>query len=335
MFHTIKHGTLEYLTADALEGAIHCFSTRYGGVSEGQFSTLNLGTSRGDKFENVVENYRILGSAVGFTPEEVVHTWQEHTDTILRVGKADRGKGLFRNQPEVCDGLITDEPGVALVCFAADCTPVLLFDPVKNVAAAVHAGWRGRLTNHKVFGEANAVLAGDALLTAAFGQLARAELPAERIGKAVALLSQRAGECGMVGGQVLDLAGEQLVLTEEEIYNVHRLKTGALISAACQLGVIAAGGTQEQLDAADRYAEALGFAFQTRDDMLDVLGDAGKMGKATGMDENKNTFVRLYGVGACSRLIEKETQKSIEALGVFEDSEFLKELSMKLAIREC
>ena len=117
---------------------------------------------------------------------------------------------------------------------------------------------RGRLTNHKVFGEANAVLAGDALLTAAFGQLARAELPAERIGKAVALLSQRAGECGMVGGQVLDLAGEQLVLTEEEIYNLHRLKTGALISAACQLGVIAAGGTQEQLDAADRYAEALG-----------------------------------------------------------------------------
>ena len=128
----------------------------------------------------------------------------------------------------------------------------------------------------------------------------------------------------MVGGQVLDLAGEQLVLTEEEIYNVHRLKTGALISAACQLGVIAAGGTQEQLDAADRYAEALGLAFQTRDDMLDVLGDAGKMGKATGMDENKNTFVRLYGVGACSRLIEKETQKSIEALGVFEDSEFFK-----------
>ena len=144
---------------------------------------------------------------------------------------------------------------------------------------------RGRLTNHKVFGEANAVLAGDALLTAAFGSLAKAELPAERICKAVALLSKCAGECGMVGGQVLDLAGEQLVLTEEEIYNVHRLKTGALISAACQLGVIAAGGTQEQLDAADRYAEALGLAFQTRDDMLDVLGDSGKMGKATGMDE--------------------------------------------------
>ena len=194
---------------------------------------------------------------------------------------------------------------------------------------------RGRLTNHKVYGEATAVLAGDALLTAAFGHLAAAPLPASRVVKATRVLSLCAGELGMVGGQVLDLAGEQLVLTEEEIYNVHRLKTGALISAACQLGVIAAGGTQEQLDAADRYAEALGLAFQTRDDMLDVLGDSGKMGKATGMDENKNTFVRLYGVGACSRLIEKETQKAIEALGAFEDSDFLKELSMKLAIREC
>ncbi len=143
MFHTIKKGSLEYLTADALEGAIHCFSTRYGGVSEGQFATLNLGTSRGDKFENVVENYRILGDAVGFRPEEVVHTWQEHTDIILRAGKADCGKGLFCNQPDVCDGLITDEPGVALVCFAADCTPVLFYDPVQRVVAAVHAGWRG------------------------------------------------------------------------------------------------------------------------------------------------------------------------------------------------
>ncbi len=194
---------------------------------------------------------------------------------------------------------------------------------------------RGRLTNHKVFGEANAVLAGDALLTAAFGVAASANLPPERIVKAVSLLSLCAGERGMVGGQVLDLAGEQLVLTEDEIYTLHRLKTGALISAACRLGVTAAGGSDAQLQAADDYAQALGLAFQTRDDMLDVLGDSGKMGKATGMDENKNTFVRLYGVGACSKLIEKQTQLAIGALGCFEDSDFLKELSLKLAIREC
>ena len=143
MFHTIKKGSLEYLTADTLAGTAHCFSTRLGGVSEGALASLNLGVHRGDRFENVVENYRILGIAVGFTPEEVVFTWQEHTDTILRVGKADCGTGLFRQQPVVCDGLVTNEPGVALVCFAADCTPVLLYDPEMHAIAAVHAGWRG------------------------------------------------------------------------------------------------------------------------------------------------------------------------------------------------
>ena len=143
MFHTIQHGTLEYLTADALEGSAHCFSTRLGGVSEGQLSSLNLGTHRGDKPENVRENYRILGKAVGFAPEETVFTRQEHTDLLLRVGRADCGTGLDREQTTVCDGILTDEPGVVLVCFAADCTPVLLFDPVRQAIAAVHAGWRG------------------------------------------------------------------------------------------------------------------------------------------------------------------------------------------------
>lgn len=143
MFHTIKQGTLEYLTADALEGSVHCFSTRLGGVSEGVLSALNLGTHRGDKPENVRENYRILGKAVGFAPEETVFTRQEHTDLLLRVGRADCGTGLDREQTTVCDGILTDEPGVALVCFAADCTPVLLFDPVRQAIAAVHAGWRG------------------------------------------------------------------------------------------------------------------------------------------------------------------------------------------------
>ncbi len=143
MFHTIKNGTLEYLAADALSGSVHCFSTRLGGVSEGALASLNLGTHRGDKPENVLENYRILGRAVGFSPEQTVFTHQEHTNIILRVGAADRGTGLFRPQETVCDGLITNEPGVALVCFSADCTPVLLFDPVSRAVAAIHAGWRG------------------------------------------------------------------------------------------------------------------------------------------------------------------------------------------------
>ena len=143
MFHTIRQGTLEYLTADALEGSVHCFSTRHGGVSEGVLSSLNLGTHRGDLPENVRENYRILGAAAGFTPEETVFTRQEHTDCLIRVGKADRGTGLDREQTTVCDGILTDEPDVALVCFGADCATILLYDPVHPVIAAVHAGWRG------------------------------------------------------------------------------------------------------------------------------------------------------------------------------------------------
>ena len=143
MFHTIKQGTLEYLTADALTGSIHCFSTRLGGVSEGCLASLNLGTHRGDKPENVLENYRILGTAVGFQSEDTVFTKQRHTDIVRRVGRENRGEGLLREQTEVCDAQITDEPGVALVAFTADCTPILLFDPVRKAIAAIHAGWRG------------------------------------------------------------------------------------------------------------------------------------------------------------------------------------------------
>ena len=111
-------------------------------------------------------------------------------------------------------------------------------------------------------------------------------------------------------------------------------KTGALIQAACQIGVVAAGGTQQQLDAAKTYAQNLGLAFQIRDDMLDVLGDAAKLGKATHVDENKNTFVRLYGIGACSKMIESETKTAIDALGCFENSDFLVEMARQLALRE-
>ena len=142
-FHTVRLGELEYLTADVLAGSRHCFSTRLGGVSGGELSSLNLGTHRGDAPGNVRENYAILGAAVGFSPEDTVFTKQVHTDTVLRVGKGDRGTGLFREQEVPCDALITDEPGVALCCFSADCVPILLYDPVRRAAAAVHSGWRG------------------------------------------------------------------------------------------------------------------------------------------------------------------------------------------------
>ena len=142
-FEVCRKGELEYLRAANLRGTVHCFTTRYGGVSEGVLSGLNLGIHRGDKPENVLENYRRLGDAVGFRPEDVVFTHQTHTAIVRRVGREDRGQGLFYPVPGDFDGLITNETGVALIVFSADCTPILLHDPVHHAIGAVHAGWRG------------------------------------------------------------------------------------------------------------------------------------------------------------------------------------------------
>lgn len=139
---TKKMGNLEYLAAESIP-VPHCFSTRLGGVSRGSLSSLNLGIHRGDDPENVVENFRILGEAVGFSPEDTVFTRQIHTDVVRRVGSANRGEGLFTPVRADCDALITEEPGVALTVFTADCTPVLLYDPVTGAVGAAHAGWRG------------------------------------------------------------------------------------------------------------------------------------------------------------------------------------------------
>ena len=142
-FYVNQKGTLEYLTASALEGTAHCFSTRFGGVSQGHLASLNLGVHRGDIRENVLENYRILGEAVGFDPRNTVFTKQIHSDIVERVGEGERGRGLLREVEKGCDGLITNVPNVALTVFSADCTPVLLYDPVQRAVGAVHAGWRG------------------------------------------------------------------------------------------------------------------------------------------------------------------------------------------------
>lgn len=140
-FITATAGPLEYLRSDTLT-ARHAFSTRYGGVSTGDLDSLNLGVHRGDRPGNVLENYRRLGRAVGFSVRDLVFTRQIHTDQVRIVTAADRGQGLFFPAPD-CDGLITNTPGVALAAFSADCTPILLFDPAAGAVGAVHAGWRG------------------------------------------------------------------------------------------------------------------------------------------------------------------------------------------------
>ena len=139
---TVTKGTLEYLQAEGIT-APHCFTTRYGGVSEGSLSSLNLGIHRGDQWENVLKNYEILGNALGFDTRKLVLSHQTHTDIILRVGEEQAGAGLFAPELPECDGLITNEPGVALTVFTADCTPILLQDTVTGAVGAVHAGWRG------------------------------------------------------------------------------------------------------------------------------------------------------------------------------------------------
>ena len=193
---------------------------------------------------------------------------------------------------------------------------------------------RGRPTNHKVYGEAMAILAGDALLTDAFLSASEAKLThPEAMAQAMALLATCAGSSGMVGGQVLDIMSEERQISEEEILNIQSRKTGGLIRAACGLGAIAGGATREQVDAACRFADNLGLAFQIRDDMLDVIGTQEEMGKGVGTDETKNTFVRLYGLEKCEELVQKYTDYALNALKIFDDAQYLTELAKGLTDR--
>lgn len=139
---TKKFGPLEILTAENIT-APHCFTTRLGGVSTGIFDSLNLSLSRGDQQANVVENYRRVGEILGFAPEDVVNARQIHSDIVVRVGRQHRGLLTVPGASPECDALITNEPGVVLYVSTADCTPILLHDPVTGAVGAAHAGWRG------------------------------------------------------------------------------------------------------------------------------------------------------------------------------------------------
>ncbi|MCY2954587.1 MAG: polyprenyl synthetase family protein, partial [Planctomycetota bacterium] len=155
---------------------------------------------------------------------------------------------------------------------------------------------RGRATNHKVFGEAVALLAGDAMVTMAFELLAR-EAERRLVGKLVAELAGASGPEGMIGGQILDMEGEGKVLALGELQRMHGKKTGALLTAACRMGAVAAEATEGQLAAVTRFGRHLGLAFQIVDDVLDVTATAEQMGKATNKDarKGKNTYPVLMG----------------------------------------
>ena len=194
---------------------------------------------------------------------------------------------------------------------------------------------RGKPSCHKAFGEATALLAGDALLTKAFEMLAKAELPPERIVRAAAILSRCAGIDGMIGGQAVDLLNEAQAPDFSTLELTCRLKTAALLQAACLLGIAAAGNDQ-MADKAREYGLYMGLGFQIVDDILDVTGDSALLGKPVGSDaENgKTTFVTLCGLQKARELAERYSRGAAEVLAQIPGSEDLSRLTEQLLLRK-
>jgi len=179
---------------------------------------------------------------------------------------------------------------------------------------------RGKLTNHKVFGEAMAILAGDALLTLAFQVLAELPVAADRKSRLVAELATAAGTVGgMIGGQVADLEGEGKPPDAALLETIHRAKTGALLRASLRIGAIYAGATDQQYSALSCYGEHVGLAFQIVDDILDVEESSEALGKTAGKDaqQQKITFPAVYGLEASRRMAEEECRHAHDALSPF------------------
>lgn len=198
---------------------------------------------------------------------------------------------------------------------------------------------RGKPSCHKKFGEEYALLAGDGLLTLAFNIAAKTkDIPADRVIKAIEILSHKAGIDGMIGGQTVDLLSEgKSNVTTELLTLICSLKTGALIKASCMIGCVLAGADDTKIKAAEEYAENLGLAFQIVDDILDVTGDEAKLGKPINSDaqNEKSTFVSLFGIEKCKKIVLELTEKAKSALSVFgEEANEIKELADYLCIRD-
>jgi len=184
---------------------------------------------------------------------------------------------------------------------------------------------RGKPTNHRVFGEAVAVLAGDALLTEAFHLISNRELfkgvPAESILRVIHELSQASGYFGMVGGQVVDIQSEGRAVGEETLYFIHTHKTGALMTAAVRTGAILAGATEEQIHVLSQYGRDLGIAFQVADDILNVEGNREALGKETGSDTRlkKATFPAVMGLDASRRKAQEFVAHALVHLESFDE----------------
>lgn len=195
---------------------------------------------------------------------------------------------------------------------------------------------RGKPTNHVIYGECTATLAGDALQAEAFRTILESDLPAAARAEVARLLSEAAGIHGICGGQQLDMEGDGKLLSREELIEIHSRKTAAMIRAACLMGIACGNGSDEQIRAAETYAQALGLAFQIRDDMLDVISTNEELGKPIGSDvqEQKTTFMSLYGLEQCEREVHALTEQAADAVGsVFSNAVFLQQLARSLETR--
>ena len=196
---------------------------------------------------------------------------------------------------------------------------------------------RGMPTNHIKFGEATAILAGDALLTKAFEITSEAKnIAPEKAMQAISMLASSAGTEGMIGGQVIDMEYEGKSITLDTLKKMHLLKTGAIIRSSCKIGVLLAGGDEQQIQAVDDFASNLGIAFQIRDDILDVEGDTSTLGKKVGSDieSDKNTYTKLMELDEAKRLVKEYSERAKSALSVFgERADFLLSLTDYLSGR--
>ncbi|MEE0265399.1 MAG: farnesyl diphosphate synthase [Acutalibacteraceae bacterium] len=198
---------------------------------------------------------------------------------------------------------------------------------------------RGKPSNHKVYGEDIALLAGDALQALAFQTATSKITPdnAYRVARAVNNLAYYCGACGMVGGQVIDLENEGKASGIEILKELQSKKTGAIIKSACEMGCIIAGADETAIEKAREFGESIGLAFQIQDDILDETADESKLGKPVGSDKEneKSTYVSLLGLEKCKELVAELTQKAIDSLEYFgNDSTQLKQLALSLAKRD-
>lgn len=194
---------------------------------------------------------------------------------------------------------------------------------------------RGRPTNHKVYGEATAILAGDAMVTMAF-EIIAADCPSHLVAPLITELAAATGPAGMIGGQVLDIDSAHPPSNLEELRTLHRMKTGALLTASCRMGAIAAGADHQKVAALERFGRHLGLAFQIVDDLLDETSTAEQMGKATQKDvaKGKVTYPKLLGIDASRREAERNLASALEAIADFGPSATgLRELARFVVIR--